>query len=423
MNERIERFGAFLERQLPDHPDRVRKLLSLVYRAVSFQAGRFPNRNLPSSREHLQAYTAGLLSSLLRDAGGSAVVNLFLPCEILHALDIPVMAPEALAVYVVNTACEAVFLEKAEEAGAPMSLCSYHRTLLGLAESGVLQKPAFVAYTTLACDATQLSFRHLAELWSVPRVAIDIPYTLSDDGVAYVADQLRHLTRVAEETTKKKLDPDRLRECMLTEQRSFALFKKALSMRSDRHLPEALTPEMLSVVCNHLYAGLPCAEEYCKKLVADLSRAPALTTQKKVLWVHVLPNWQESVKSIFQGKENDRVEIVGCDLAFDGLIEPDPEHPYESMARRAIDTAYNGPGQRRIDSLLHHAKILDADGILIFCQWGCKQTQGIALAMKKAMENEGYPTLVVDGDGCDRSNGGSEQIVTRLQAFLEQMGA
>ena len=423
MNAKIEQFGAWLEKQVPKHPDRVRKILSLVYRAVGFQAGRFPSKRFTRSREYLQSYTAGLLAKMLKDPSGSAVVNIFLPCEILHAMDIPVMAPEALAVYVANTACEKVFLERAEAEGASPSFCSIHRGLLGLAEADVLKKPALVANTTLACDANQLSFRHLAKLWDVPHVVIDVPYSVSEESVAYVAEQLRVLAETAQEATGKTLDPERLKECVAAGIRTQEAYRKTIALRGAKHLPEALTPELLNVVTNHLYLGLPEGEEFMERLIRDLEAAPAHTSEKRILWMHILPNWQESVKEIFQGADNRRAEIVGCDLAFDSLMEMDPQKPYESMARRIVYTSYNGPAMRRIERNLEFAKELRAEGILIFCQWGCKQTQGIAYAAKKVFEENGFPTLILDGDACDRANGGSEQIVTRANAFVEQLEA
>ena len=423
MNATIEKFGAWLEKQMAEHPDRVRRILSAVYRAISFQAGRFPSKKFTSSREYLQSYTSGLLARMLKDPSGSAVVNIFLPCEILHAMEIPVMVPEALAVYVANTACEKVFLERAEADGAPVSFCSIHRALLGLAETGVMKKPALVANTTLACDANQLSFRHLAKLWGVPHVVIDVPYTVDEDGVRYVADQLRGLAKCAEEATGKKLDGDRLKAAVASGIRTQEAYRRTLDVRGARHLPEALTPELLSVIANHLYLGLPEAEEYMNRLESDLAGAPLHAGEKRILWMHILPNWQESIKGIFQGADNHRAEIVGCDLAFDSLVEMDPEKPYESMARRIVYTSYNGPAMRRIRCNLEYAKLLRAEGILIFCQWGCKQTQGIALAAKRVFEENGFPTLILDGDACDRANGGSEQIVTRANAFVEQLEA
>ena len=71
---------------------------------------------------------------------------------------------------------------------------------------------------------------------------------------------------------------------------------------------------------------------------------------------------------------------------------------------------------------LEMAERLHADGVVYFCHWGCKQTSGGAGYAKSALERAGYPTLILDGDGCDTGNVNDGQMVTRMQAFLEQLG-
>lgn len=419
MNSKIEKFGAFLGNQLPAHPDAVRRTLAAAYGLIGIQAGRHPSGKYTASREYLQAYTARLLSDMLKDPSSSAVVNIFLPCEIFHALGIKIMAPEALACYIANTACEKPFLEEAEIHGASDTFCSFHRVLMGLAETGVLKKPALVANTTLACDANQLSFRHLAKLWHVPQAVIDVPYEVSPESVDYVCGQLRSLAALTEECTHKKLDENELKAAVARSARSQEYFRRYLAVRPDVHFPESLTPELLTVVANHLYLGLPEGEQYFRMLLRDAETAPKLMSEKKLIWMHVLPNYQEELKEIFQG--NERVEILASDLAFDSLVHMDAEKPYESMARRIVYGSFNGAGSRRIGRTLEIARKMKADGILIFCQWGCKQTQGIAVSAKKTFEENGFPTLILDGDACDRTNCGGAQAVTRANAFIEEL--
>ena len=356
---------------------------------------------------------------MLKDPSGSAVVNIFMPSEIFCALGMPIMAPEALAAYVVNTACERIFIDKAEENGTSDTCCSYHKVLTGMAETGVMKKPALVANTSLACDANQLTFRHLASMWKVPHCMIDVPYHISEDAVHYVAEQLMEMAETAMESVHRKLDPDILRVCIARGNEQIRNYRKYLSFRPQVHLSEALTPEMLNIAANHLYLGSEEGLAYSRLLLKDLKKAPPSGPEKKIIWMHVLPNWQESVKEIFQGADNRRAEIIANDLAMSSLGEMDPDRPYESMARRLVFDSFNGPGERRIQSVLSAARIMKADGILIFCQWGCKQTQGLALTAKRIFEENGFPALVLDGDGCDRANGGGEQIITRARAFTE----
>ena len=54
-----------------------------------------------------------------------------------------------------------------EEAGIPETFCSYHKTMLGAALTGVMPAPLLIANTPLACDANQLSFRQLAGHYQV----------------------------------------------------------------------------------------------------------------------------------------------------------------------------------------------------------------------------------------------------------------
>lgn len=423
MNQGVEKLGDFIGRQVPEHPDRAAKMLSLAYRAVGFQASKLPSKKRNASREFLQGYLASQMAGMLTDPSGSAVVNIFMPPEIFHAMDIPITAPEALATYVVCTAAEQPFVEKSEEEGASETFCSFHRCLLGIAESHVLKNPALVANTTLACDANQLTFRTLASLWNVPHCVIDVPSETDEDAVDYVAGQLRSLARMTEEAVGKKLDENALKECISRGNRTFRNYKKYLSHRMEAHFPEAMTPELMLDFNNHLLIGSETALKFSELLLRDLKTAPRHTTEKRILWMHVLPNWQNSVMDIFQGADNHRVEIVGSDIAYSSMAPMDPEKPYESMARRLVNDSFNGPGERRIEATLDMAKKLGVDGILIFCQWGCKQTQGISFTAKRVFEENGFPTLILDGDACDRMNGGSEQIITRANAFVEQLEA
>ena len=101
--------------------------------------------------------------------------------------------------------------------------------------------------------------------------------------------------------------------------------------------------------------------------------------------------------------------------------ELDPDKPYESMARRLIDNVQSGSSTRRINAAIAHAKALNADGVILFCHWGCKQTMGMALLARQRLADAGLPTLVLDGDGCDSRNVADGQMVTRIGAFLEQL--
>ena len=255
MNEKIEKFGGFLGRKVEKHPRAVAKTLSAVYRGIGLQARRFPNKDLPASREFGQGYTARVLSEMLARPEGTAVVNIFTSCEIFHALDIPVLAPEALALYITNTAIEQPFVQAAQAAGASENLCSFHRCLMGLAETGVLRSPMLGTNTTLACDANQLTFRRLAEVWDVPHFVVEVPYRTDEAAVAYVAEQMRELAVLTERQAGRKLSGEKLREAVAHSVRTQEWFRKYLEIRSAVHLPEDVLPG-LAQAAEGLHRGL-----------------------------------------------------------------------------------------------------------------------------------------------------------------------
>ena len=112
---------------------------------------------------------------------------------------------------------------------------------------------------------------------------------------------------------------------------------------------------------------------------------------------------------------------MGCDMCYEGFVHADPSDPYTAMGQRIVYSAFNGPVSRRIQRGLQAAEQIRADGVVWFCHWGCKHTLGGAQLAKEQFERAGYPCLILDGDGCDRSHGGEGQLATRMEAFLEML--
>ena len=184
-------------------------------------------------------------------------------------------------------------------------------------------------------------------------------------------------------------------------------------------MPSTMSGELFSMIATHIMLGRPESEQYMQELFQAAERAPEPSGKRRLFWFHVLPNWQDSMKDILE--TGGTCELVGSDLPLDYLGDLDPETPYESMARRVVGSISNGSALRRVNTAIAAAKSLHADGVILFCHWGCKQTMGMSQIAKQRMEAEGLPTLVLDGDGCDARNVADGQMVTRVSAFLEQL--
>lgn len=421
MKKYVSALGNVVEKRTLADPDSARKLLTAAYSWVAFSGKHNHRRDVRGAYQYINGAIAGTIADSFRHPLESVMVNIFFPCELLHAMGIQPMFPEGISAYVACTGCQRVFAEAAEANDVPESFCSYHKTMLGAAETGVMPRPLMIANTTLACDANQLSFRRLADYYRTPHTVIDVPHENGPDAVSYVADQLRALTPQLEELCRRKLEPEALRAAVACSQRTIETYRAFLDQRGQVSLPSTMTGELCTMIANHVMLGRPESERYMRQLLQAAQRAPKMETsgKKRVFWIHIMPNWQDSMRDILESGE--RCELVGSDIGVDSIGDMDPDRPYESMASRVVNSLCNGPAARRIETAIRCAKGARADGVIVFCHWGCKQTLGMSQMAKRLMEAEGLPTLVLDGDGCDARNVADGQMVTRVNAFLEQL--
>lgn len=418
MNKIIEKFGNHIYNLAQSNPQKTLKQLSFVYTAAGFQCKYLPTKLLLPARQYMQWAAADSAIKPLRNAGKSAIVSLYLPCEILHTMGIYQMFPEALSCYLAAAGSEKIFIETAENNGISKTMCSYHKSFIGLVETGVLPKPQFIINTSLACDANHLSFRRASEYYNIPQFMIDVPSTYNENNLNYVENQLREMTRFIEDNTGEKLDENEFNKVIRRSKNTLNNFKQLADIRSSRYLSDEMTSHMLSVFATHVMLGSKEAEKYSEDMIKQLSNCKQEFKGVRLLWVHTLPYWQDALRNLINF--TDRCEIVACDMTFDWEnVNLEEENPYRYMADRLLSNIVNGNGQKRIDAVLKYAKKLNADGIVWYCHWGCKQTAGLSSLAKEILESNGFPTLVLDGDGCDSQNVNDGQTVTRMEAFIE----
>lgn len=419
MSAIVDRFGRIVGDTASKNPKLAQCLLKAGYLASGKQMKFLPDRGLLPHQRYAAVISNRAIRIPLSKPENSAVVSVFLPCELLHAMAIAPQFTEGLACYLNGAGCEHAFVRLAEDHGIPQTYCSYHKVLLGAALSEVLSKPRLVVNTTLACDANNNTFRTLSDLWNVPHFTVDVPDRNDRDAVAYVAAQLRGLKSFMEEVTGKKLAEETLRAVVRRENRSICLYRKCFDEMSRKYLPNDMTSEMYKIFLTHVLIGTEEAERYFELLLEDVREAADSTGEIRVLWAHTLPFWQKSMRDILScGK---RIQLLGCDLNFDSVSELDEATLFEALARKLLCNTLGGSGGRRTERLLEMAKALHADCAVYFCHWGCKHTLGNAYSAKERLEGAGIPTLILDGDGCDRGNVNDGQMATRLQAFLEML--
>lgn len=417
MSYAVKKFGQIVGSNIEKYPNRALKLLKLGYAFSGLQMKYLPQNNLLPNQIYSSVICNRLIRYPLSNPENSAVVNLFFPCELLHAAGIIPEFVEGFSGYLNGARCERYFIDFIENAGMPKTMCSYHKALLGAAFSGVLPRPRFIMFTTMVCDANMITFRALADYWQIPIFTVDIPNSSDEGTVSYVEDQLKEAVSFIEENTGKKFDFEKLKEVVRRENRSMKLYKEFLRELSVKNIPNDFTSEMYKLFFTHILNGTEEAEKYFEMLLNDAKKINENHSGIRILWCHTIPYWQRSVREIFE--DNNRYHLLCSDLNFDSITELDENRPLRSLAIKLLNNHVRGPAKRRAGKILDMAKYLNAHGVVYFNHWGCKKTLGGAGISKKTIEDGGIPVLVLDGDGCDRENINDGQMKTRLQAFLE----
>lgn len=415
----VQSFGNTVQRACRRNPITARRLLRLGYHAKNLQYKVAPGK-LNSAARLAAIGTTTMMVSPLDHPDHAVIVSLFTPCEMLQILGLYPYSCEGLGGFLSGACAEHSFIEYADSEGLPETFCSYHKAFIGAAELGLMPKPRFIINTTLACDANTLTFRRLAEHFDVPQFVLDIPYEQSETSVRDVADQLRNMRAFIEKHTGQTIDEDALRAAVARSQRSVANFQRYMTLRADRKILNTLTGEMFTGMMFHNLLGTEETERYSEECLKVAEQAPP-ASGIRLLWMHISPFWVQPLRAITDF--NDKVQVVGSDVIYEGFVDADPSDPYDAMARRLVYSAYNGPVSYRIQRGIEAAHQLKADGVIWFCHWGCKHTLGGAQLAKKHFEEAGFPCLILDGDGCDRSHGGEGQMATRIEAFVEMLEA
>ncbi len=96
MNKAIEFFGNHIYKTVQKNPKKALNELSFVFNAAGLQCKYFPTKLLLPARQYMQWAAADSAIKPLKNADNSAIVSIYLPCEILHSMGIYQLFPEAL---------------------------------------------------------------------------------------------------------------------------------------------------------------------------------------------------------------------------------------------------------------------------------------------------------------------------------------
>ncbi len=392
--------------------------IKLGFQANSLRMTVLPKKNITKGYQKLEKMMMKFVAGSLGHEGKYIWGNIFAPCEIFSSMGFHTLSIECLGCYLSGYHLEEDFIDYAQSLGLAPTLCSYHKTFIGSVASGVVPAPVFSVSTSLTCDGNLNTFRYLQKKTEIPFVLLDVPYNADTASVAYLADQLQGMVRKMEELLGCSCDLEKLKESLRIENETRKELLMLYSNMAKHYYPGEIIHQLYMMMGTHLLMG---TEEFLK-LVQFMNKEIVtypLFKGKKILWVHLLPFYQESLKKYFNCSE--KYQLMASDIVFDSLEELDADKPFESLARKLIQNVYNGTYDHKAEIICRMADKSCADAVIHFCHWGCKQADGGSVILKEAMKDHGIPMLILDGDGIDKRNSHDGQIKTRLEAFLEMI--
>ncbi|MCW4024050.1 MAG: double-cubane-cluster-containing anaerobic reductase [Candidatus Bathyarchaeota archaeon] len=345
-----------------------------------------------------------------------------------------IYAPEELAyaanATVVGLCGGADFSVPDAEAVIPRNLCPLIKSFYGFRLNGTcpyFQSSDLVVGET-TCDGKKKVYELLGDL--IPTYVIEIPHKPdTQQGKEFWLKEVEAFKAKIEEVTGNKITAEKLKESIQLINEKRKALQRLQNLRAQTPAPisglDALLiyqisfnddPKRFIAKVNELCDEL---DERVKNGVGVSAKdAPRLMVSGCPM---AIPNWK--LHSIAEGLGASIVVEESCvgTRYFTDLVEPKGDSIEELLwaiveKYSKIPCACFTPNDRRIESIKDLAKQFNVEGVIYYTLQNCHDYNVEAVKVDRAMKAADLPMLKIE---TDYAFGDSEQIKTRVEAFLE----
>ncbi len=286
----------------------------------------------------------------------------------------------------------------------------------------------YIGETT--CDGKKKAYEILAE--DVPLHVMDLPQMKRPQDYDHWTDEIRILAEKAQELTGQAVTPEKLGEAIhiVNEKRKALL--RIYEARKSANIPISGKDALLIMQIAYFDDPVRCAE-MANRLADELEQRnrdgisvfPKGTRRILLSGTPMaIPNWK-----IHHLIETSGAAVV-CEESCTGTryIEhltdesgKTLEEQYRALAERYlhINCACFTPNQGRIDDILRLAREYQVDGIIDVNLKFCETYDTEGYFVERALKQAGIPVLGIETDYTDAD---TEQLRTRIEAFVEMLG-
>ncbi len=360
--------------------------------------------------------------------------------ELFYAMDLQPVFPENW-----SPVCAAFGLthrnfEKSEAMGYSRDLCGYLRNIIGYVHGvmggegnplGGLPEPDIMLPPLGGCTPVMKIFQALQRRFPQARVfRADMPQVAVENigkhHVEYAVSEIRRLIAFLEETTGRRLDRDRLKEAVMLSDRACELWDEIMAYR--RFIPTPISASEIGIMFVMVTRqGTQIAVDYLTRVRDELrERADkgigVIENEKVRLFWDNIPLWYNM--GLFNYFEKSGGVVVAETYSAAWSLRLDTDRPLEALAMKTL-MSYPLVScvsiRKRKEMVLKACREYAIDGAILHRNKSCVPITLGQMDIKRELEAQGIPSLIIDADHMDDRNFSTAQFQTRADAFMEML--
>jgi benzoyl-CoA reductase/2-hydroxyglutaryl-CoA dehydratase subunit BcrC/BadD/HgdB len=359
--------------------------------------------------------------------------NIYSSPEIFPAMDlVPYMQGHLNLITPALRDCEAYY-ELAKGHGVPSEICSYERLRLGMTLAQALPAPDLIALTNLYCTGNHMMLDHMGELGNIPVFSYDCPYGFSEEGVKYHVAQIKDLIKSLEDYTGNKMNYDKLEEIVECSKKALQYWHQISQLKGAVPGPGTMMEYFKDLEIILLGIGTEAANKFLEAHSSELAirvankQGVASEERYRLAWWVGFPFFELSLFDWLAKEFGATTVQDGFDMDALGTLEliGDPQDPIEYVARKNMAypiTLLSSQFAQIRPNIIRAAKERQVNASIIFASFTCKQLALLTRLLRDTMSQDvGVPTLILDGDYCDKRVVSISQMKDRITEFFSML--
>jgi benzoyl-CoA reductase/2-hydroxyglutaryl-CoA dehydratase subunit BcrC/BadD/HgdB len=355
-----------------------------------------------------------------------------MPQEILYAMGIMLALPENYAPLICAQGFSEEFCRLIEERGYSPELCGYSKAAIGSmfkgdGPFGGCPKPDIVISCPNMCGSHPLWWEITSRYYQVPHFLLDAPHTNAQPEkrhIDYFISQMREMINFIEKNLGIQLSDAKLREAVALSDEANMYYIEILEMLKTKPSPISFRD-----MCGHVFpevvlAGTKKAVEFLKTLRDFVkerveSKIGAVQNERYRLAWDNIPIWHD-IQLINYLEERGAVIVFSTYLNGVWGKRLDPDHPFESMAKKYLAGWVDRFVENQIEVYRKASREYGFIGVIFFVNRGCKPfTIGQFDIAKALKEDMAIPSLMIEGNMADPRGYSKTEARRMVDEFLE----